>query len=226
MNSPVLHCEQVYKHYKDGGNAVDVLTNLDLSIAAGERVAIVGPSGSGKSTLLHLMGGLDKANQGSCMLLGTDWQNLSEKQRCLRRNKHLGFIYQFHHLLPEFTALENAAMPLLIGKRARRKAFAQAEDLLRKVGLAHRLHHKPSQLSGGERQRVAIARALVGKPSCILADEPTGNLDHSTASSVFAQMMEINAEENCALVIVTHDTALAAKMDRCLTLQDGQLQAL
>ena len=226
MNSPVLQCEQVYKHYKDGNNTVEVLSGLELSIAAGERVAIVGPSGSGKSTLLHLMGGLDRANQGTCALLGTDWQSLSEKQRCLQRNAHLGFIYQFHHLLPEFTALENAAMPLLIGKMDRAKAFMQAEDLLSKVGLAHRLKHKPAQLSGGERQRVAIARALVGKPSCILADEPTGNLDHSTAASVFAQMMEINAEDNCALVIVTHDTALAAKMDRCLTLQDGQLRAV
>lgn len=225
MNKTVLTCQKLMKHYKDGNSTVEVLCGIDLSIEAGERIAIVGPSGSGKSTLLHLLGGLDKPSSGSASLMGVDWQTLSEKQRCMRRNRHLGFVYQFHHLLPEFTALENVAMPLLIARVSRAKAFEEAKNFLSAIGLSKRLQHKPSQLSGGERQRVAIARALVTKPDCLLADEPTGNLDHSTALAVFSQMLEINQQVNCALVIVTHDRELAARMDRCLALVDGQISS-
>ncbi len=225
MNKPVLNCQKLMKHYKDGSSTVEVLRGIDLTIEAGERIAIVGPSGSGKSTLLHLLGGLDKPSTGSAYLMGVDWQSLSEKQRCTRRNRHLGFVYQFHHLLPEFTALENVAMPLLIARVSRTQAFEEAKKLLSSIGLSHRLQHKPSQLSGGERQRVAIARALVTRPDCLLADEPTGNLDHSTALGVFSQMLEINQQVNCALVIVTHDRELAGRMDRCLALVDGQISS-
>lgn len=225
MNKPVITCQKLMKHYKDGNTIVEVLRGIDLTIEAGERIAIVGPSGSGKSTLLHLLGGLDRPSSGETRLMDVEWQHLSEKQRCLRRNKHLGFVYQFHHLLPEFSALENVAMPLLIGKISQAEAYARATTLLSNIGLSQRLHHKPAQLSGGERQRVAIARALVVKPDCLLADEPTGNLDHSTALAVFAQMLEINQQVNCALVIVTHDRELANRMDRCLTLVDGQISS-
>ena len=223
MNKSILSCSALTKHYKDGAATINVLNGIDISIQAGERIAIVGPSGSGKSTLLHLLGGLDCPSSGQASLLEQDWQKLSEKQRCIQRNKHLGFVYQFHHLLPEFTALENVAMPLLIGKVAKHEALDEAKKWLSEMGLSHRIGHKPSQLSGGERQRVAIARALVTKPSCLLADEPTGNLDHSTAQAVFTQMLAMNAQVNCALIIVTHDQSLAQKMDRRLTLLDGQI---
>ncbi|MCC5792344.1 MAG: lipoprotein-releasing ABC transporter ATP-binding protein LolD [Legionellaceae bacterium] len=224
MNEPVLSCQDLTKNYHDAAESVMVLRGIHLAVEAGERIAIVGPSGSGKSTLLHVLGGLDKPSSGTACVLGVDWQNLSEKEKCHQRNKYLGFIYQFHHLLPEFSALENVAMPLLIAKKSRTDALASAQAVLDDVGLTHRLQHKPAQLSGGERQRVAIARALVSRPACILADEPTGNLDHSTAQSVFGQMLDINRQINCALVIVTHDQTLAKRMDRCLTLVDGTLR--
>jgi lipoprotein-releasing system ATP-binding protein len=223
MSKPVLSCHQLFKYYLDGTSRVEVLRGIDLTIHAGERVAIVGPSGSGKSTLLHLLGGLDKPSSGSASLMDVDWRNLSEKKRCLRRNQYMGFIYQFHHLLPEFTAIENVAMPLLIGNGSKAESFKRAQNILDTVGLAHRLHHKPAQLSGGERQRVAIARALVGRPACLLADEPTGNLDFSTAQSVFNEILDLNQQVNCALVIVTHDRDLAARMDRRLTIVDGRV---
>lgn len=223
MNKVILSCRALTKKYDDGAAVIHVLNGIDVTVQAGERIAIVGPSGSGKSTLLHLLGGLDSPSSGQVSLMGGNWQALSEKQRCMQRNKHLGFVYQFHHLLPEFSALENVAMPLLIGKVAKSIAFNEAEKFLTDIGLAHRMQHKPSQLSGGERQRVAIARALVTKPSCLLADEPTGNLDHRTAQSVFSQMLAINEQVNCALIIVTHDQSLARRMDRCLSLLDGKI---
>lgn len=221
MSNPVIACQGLTKTYRDGPLIVPVLRGLDLEIQAGEKIAIVGPSGSGKSTLLHLMGGLDKPTAGKVLSDGQDWQQLSEKKRCQLRNQRLGFVYQFHHLLPEFTALENVAMPLLLGQRAIADAMQVASTMLVQVGLGERLHHKPAQLSGGERQRVAIARALVHQPQCVLADEPTGNLDQATAAKVFESMLALNAEMNTALVIVTHDVALAARMDRVLTLQAG-----
>lgn len=211
------------KTYHDGTSTVQVLKQVDLSIRSGERIAIIGPSGSGKSTLLHLLGGLDKPTAGKVMLQGTDWQQISERKRCQLRNRYLGFIYQFHYLLPEFTALENVAMPLLLAKKTIAEARSIALEILEKVGLSSRITHKPSELSGGERQRVAIARALVHKPHCVLADEPTGNLDQATASKVFNLMLELNQQLQTALVVVTHDQRLAASMDRVLTVQDGAL---
>ena len=226
MNKNIIQCSKLCKSYHDGNTSVDVLHSIDFEIKTGDRIAIVGPSGSGKSTLLHLLGGLDKPTSGEILIQGKNWLALSEKQRCLIRNVELGFIYQFHHLLPEFTALENVAMPLLIANTSIKNATFQARDILSKVGLSSREEHKPSQLSGGERQRVAIARALVHKPSCVFADEPTGNLDHSTAMHVFDLMLELNIELKTALVIVTHDEKLASRMDATLTLKDGKLQGL
>lgn len=223
MNKPILSCQQVNKSYHDGLTPIKVLKEINLYIKPGECVAIVGPSGSGKSTLLHLLGGLDNPTSGQVLLNDRNWQDLSEKERCRFRNSNLGFIYQFHHLLPEFTALENVALPLLLGNISLKQAKMQAKKILHQVGLANRLEHKPSQLSGGERQRVAIARALVHQPQCVLADEPTGNLDHATASSVFESMKSLNERFNAALIIVTHDTQLAAKMDRILIIKDGYL---
>jgi lipoprotein-releasing system ATP-binding protein len=223
MSDVIFNCQNLRKTYHDGIAPVDVLKGIDLTVKHGERIAIIGPSGSGKSTLLHLLGGLDKPSDGLLQMQGINWQTLSEKQRCQLRNKHLGFVYQFHHLLPEFTALENVSMPLLLANKTVIKAQAQAEIVLGQVGLAHRLQHKPSQLSGGERQRVAIARALVHQPQCVLADEPTGNLDHATAAKVFELMLSLNEQFNTALVIVTHDQQLAARMDKVLTIQDGYL---
>jgi lipoprotein-releasing system ATP-binding protein len=223
MSDVIFDCQKLCKSYHDGIAFVDVLKGIDLTIKRGERIAIVGPSGSGKSTLLHLLGGLDKPSAGLLLMQGINWQTLSEKQRCKLRNKQLGFVYQFHHLLPEFTALENVSMPLLLADKTVAKAQAQAELVLEQVGLAHRLQHKPSQLSGGERQRVAIARALVHQPQCVLADEPTGNLDQATAIKVFELMLSLNEQFNTALVIVTHDQQLAARMDKVLTIQDGNL---
>lgn len=225
MNDIINGCA-VSKSYHDGNTSVDVLNQANLKIMRGSSTAIVGPSGSGKSTLLHLLGGLDKPNQGQILVKGIDWQSLSEKQRCQMRNKTLGFIYQFHHLLPEFTALENVAMSLLIGGTSVAEAQEKAHAILKEVGLGHREQHKPSQLSGGERQRVAIARALVNEPECVLADEPTGNLDQATATKVFDLMLELNAKLQTALVIVTHDKQLADRMERVLRLQEGQLYAL
>lgn len=223
MSNSILSCKNISKTYTDGTTQVEVLKDLSLDINPGDRYAIVGPSGSGKSTLMHLLGGLDSPSSGSVLVNDKSWQQLSEKERCKERNAELGFIYQFHHLLPEFSALENAAMPLLLRKNtASEYALEQAQEVLQKVGLGKRLQHKPSELSGGERARVAIARALVHKPKCILADEPTGNLDQKTANSVFDLMLEINAEANTSLVIVTHDEKIAAKTKQVLTLSGGK----
>nr|HAT8714794.1 lipoprotein-releasing ABC transporter ATP-binding protein LolD [Legionella jordanis] len=223
MSNAILNCENLNKTYRDGHTSVEVLKDISLSVQKGDRIAIVGPSGSGKSTLLHLLGGLDKPSTGKVSLDNHDWQSLSEKRRCELRNRHLGFIYQFHHLLPELTAWENVSMPLLLGGCSIAEARIRAKTILEEVGLAQRLNHKPSQLSGGERQRVAIARALVHQPHCVLADEPTGNLDHATALKVFDLMLSLNEKQNTALVIVTHDRQIAEKMDKILTIQNGLL---
>ncbi|HHF7346610.1 TPA: lipoprotein-releasing ABC transporter ATP-binding protein LolD [Legionella feeleii] len=223
MSKIIFDCQNLRKTYHDGTASVDVLKGINFTINYGDRIAIVGPSGSGKSTLLHLLGGLDKPTAGQVLMQDVDWQKLSEKQRCKVRNHRLGFVYQFHHLLPEFTALENVAMPLLLAGKTIAGAQEEAEIILKQVGLAKRLSHKPSQLSGGERQRVAIARALVHQPQCVLADEPTGNLDHATATQVFDLMLQLNEKLNTALIIVTHDIQLAGKMDKIMTIQDGFL---
>lgn len=223
MSKPIIECQNLYKSYHDGTSTVEVLNGIDFTIRPADRVAIVGPSGSGKSTLLHLLGGLDKPTQGEVLIQNENWQKLNEKKRCRLRNQQLGFIYQFHHLLPEFTALENTAMPLLLAGLTIEHARQQAHEILKNIGLANRETHKPSQLSGGERQRVAIARALAHKPKCVLADEPTGNLDQHTASKIFELMLEINEKMKTALVIVTHDQQLAEKMDEKFILQEGKL---
>ncbi|MCE3043382.1 MULTISPECIES: lipoprotein-releasing ABC transporter ATP-binding protein LolD [Legionella] len=223
MSKINLSCSNLSKSYHDGTATVDVLKGVNLSVNQGESLAIIGPSGSGKSTLLHLLGGLDKPSGGEVSIDNKNWQSLSEKQRCHLRNQHLGFVYQFHHLLPEFTALENVAMTLLLGDKSVQEAESEAYSMLEKVGLKNRVTHKPSQLSGGERQRVAIARALVHKPHFVLADEPTGNLDQGTAQRVFELMLELNQSLNTALVIVTHDQQLASRMSKVNTIQDGVL---
>lgn len=223
MNKLILDCTNVQKTYLDSGNTVSVLKQIDFKVAVGERIAIIGPSGSGKSTLLHLLGGLDRPSAGHVLMDDVDWQALSEKKRCQVRNRSLGFIYQFHHLLPEFTALENVAMPLLLGDAALLEAKQKAYDVLTAVGLEHRITHKPKELSGGERQRVAIARALVHNPRCVLADEPTGNLDNATAAKVFDVMLALNDHMKTALVVVTHDHRIAEKMDKIWVLQEGVL---
>jgi lipoprotein-releasing system ATP-binding protein len=219
----VIECQQVTKVYADGELQTPVLIDINLSIHKGDRIAIVGSSGSGKSTLLHLLGGLDTATSGSIKIQGQDIQKLSASALSKLRNQSLGFVYQFHHLLPEFSAVENVAMPLVIGGTSPKQAQLQATELLDKVGLGHRLQHKPSELSGGERQRAALARALITQPACLLADEPTGNLDHHTANAIFDLILELNHTLGTALVIVTHDRDLASRLDETFTLLDGRI---
>lgn len=222
----IVEVSQLKKEYQDGRSWIPVLKSIDFSIKPGDSIAIVGPSGSGKSTFLHLLGGLDTLTSGELRVQGKSWQKLSEHQRCQLRNQTFGFVYQFHHLLPEFSALENVAMPLLLAHDTVSSALKCAEEVLVEVGLGHRLQHRPAQLSGGERQRVAIARALVHQPQCVFADEPTGNLDHATATHVFDLMLDMNKKRGTALVVVTHDQALASRMDVVIALQDGELRII
>ena len=222
MSNLVLEAQNIRKSFTDGKSTVDVIKGISLQVQAGEFVSIVGSSGSGKSTLLHILGGLDRPSAGQVMINGRRFDNLSEAERGYVRNENLGFVYQFHHLLPEFTALENVAMPLMLRKSVKfKEAKQQAEYLLERVGLSHRLTHQPGELSGGERQRVALARAVVTKPKLMMADEPTGNLDRKTADKIFELLTELRSEFNMAMLIVTHDEQLAHSADRILHMRDG-----
>ncbi len=219
----VLRCRELSKTYREGPQSVEVLKAIELSVAEGESIAIIGASGSGKSTLLNLLGGLDKPCQGAVFVREGEFSSLNDNQRGAIRNRDLGFVYQFHHLLPEFSALENVCMPLLIGKVPPAEAKRRASEILSSVGLAERFEHKPSELSGGERQRVAIARALVSRPACVLMDEPTGNLDQHTADDIQQLMLSLNRDYKTSFIVVTHDQVLAEKMDRVLELKEGCL---
>lgn len=222
----VLQCRHLARNYREGGRGVQVLSDINLQLHHGERVAIMGSSGAGKSTLLHLLGGLDAPSAGEVWVSGEKMSALNAAARGRLRNRMLGFVYQFHHLLPEFTALENIAMPMLIGGEIPATARKRAVSILGQVGLGQRLDHKPGELSGGERQRAAVARALVTRPACVLADEPTGNLDKKNAMNIYKLMIELNEESNTAMLVVTHEQTLAERMDRVLLLEEGRLQVL
>lgn len=229
MNEPsrnVLEVRNLVKGFRQGSRHIEVLKGVSLELIAGQSLAIVGASGAGKSTLLHILGGLDRPDSGEVLINGRSIWNMTENERGRLRNVSMGFVYQFHHLLSEFTALENVAMPLLIRNEPTSRALEKATSILNKVGLEHRLDHKPGEMSGGERQRAAVARALVGSPALILGDEPTGNLDEATAESVYAQMVELNRELGTSLVLVTHDHRMAGRMDRCLEISKGHLLQL
>ena len=225
MNSDVLTCRAVVRRFMEGDSTLEVLSGVDLDVAPAERLAIIGTSGSGKTTLLQIMGGLDEPTSGEVVVGGMSIAHTSEIEKSALRNQYIGFVYQFHHLLPEFTAQENVAMPLLIRRRGKEEAMAEAAELLQRVGLGERLGHKPGELSGGERQRAAVARALITKPALVLADEPTGNLDAGNGAHVLGLMLELNRELETSLVIVTHDHSIANQMDRVLVLEDGKLRA-
>ncbi|HDR1055612.1 TPA: lipoprotein-releasing ABC transporter ATP-binding protein LolD [Pasteurella multocida] len=224
MKSHLLHCQHITKYYQEGSQQTQVLKDVSFSMQAGELVAIVGSSGSGKSTLLHLLGGLDQPTSGEVFIQNQSLQKINANQLAQLRNQYLGFVYQFHHLMADFSALENVMMPMLIGKQNKSEAQDRAEKMLTAVGLSHRISHRPSALSGGERQRVAIARSLVNHPALVLADEPTGNLDRKTTESIFELIKQLNQEQNIAFLLVTHDLSLAEKLSRRLVMQDGVLR--